>query len=314
MRFVKLFIFIFMTATTLAGNAQNAEQGLRLGEKAPDFTLKDQNGKEVNLYQLLEKGPVVLNWYRGGWCPYCNLELKGLADKAAEINQLGATLLALSPELPDKSMTTIEKNKLPFTVLSDTDNHVARTYDLVFKLDAETANRYESIFGLNQYNGNDKAELPIPATYIIDQKGIIRYAFVNPDYKKRANPEEVVMQLTQLVKASNNNKLVLVWSSDDPMVGERVALMFPHAAQKSKWFSEVTLVIWGPSAKLIASDPALQKKISEMQADGVKVEACIACATAYGVADKLKSLNYHVLPMGEPLANYLKRGYQVITF
>lgn len=314
MRFVKLFILIFMAVTTLAGNAKNVEQGLRLGEKAPDFTLKDQNGKEVNLYQLLKKGPVVLNWYRGGWCPYCNLELKGLADKAAEINQLGATLLALSPELPDKSMTTIEKNNLPFAVLSDTDNRVARTYDLVFKLDTETANLYESKFGLSQYNGNDKAELPIPATYIIDQKGIIRYAFVNPDYRKRANPEEVVMQLTQLVKALSNNKLVLVWSSDDPMVAERVALMFPHAAQKSKWFSEVTLVIWGPSAKLIAGDATLQKKISEMQTDGVKVEACIACATAYGVADKLKSLNYNVLPMGEPLANYLKRGYQVITF
>lgn len=203
MRFIKLFILCIIAATTLAGNAQNAEQGLRIGAKAPDFTLKNQNGKDVNLYQLLKKGPVVLNWYRGGWCPYCNLELKGLADKAEEINQLGATMLALTPELPDKSMSTIEKNKLPFAVLSDTDNHVARTYDLVFKLDTETANRYENSFGLSQYNGNDKAELPIPATYIIDQKGIIRYAFVNPDYKKRANPEEVVMQLTKLVKAPN---------------------------------------------------------------------------------------------------------------
>lgn len=200
MRFVKLFILCVMAVSTLASNAQNVEQGIRLGDQAPDFTLKDQNGKEVNLYQLLKEGPVVLNWYRGGWCPYCNLELKGLADKATEITQLGATLIALSPELPDKSLTTIEKNSLPFAVLSDTDNHVARTYDLVFKLDAETANRYETKFGLSQYNGNDKAELPIPATYIIDQKGIIRYAFVNPDYKKRANPEDVLMQLTQLVK------------------------------------------------------------------------------------------------------------------
>lgn len=199
MRFIKLLILCMMAITTLASNAQNAEQGIRLGDKAPDFTLKDQNGKEVNLYQLLKKGPVVLNWYRGGWCPYCNLELKGLADKAAEINQLGATLIAISPELPDKSLNTVEKNNLPFTVLSDMDNNVARKYDLVFKLDTETANRYESKFGLSQYNGNDKAELPIPATYIIDREGIIRYAYVNPDYKKRANPEDVVMELTQLV-------------------------------------------------------------------------------------------------------------------
>lgn len=314
MKFIKSAILIIMVVSTLAGNAQHKEQGIRLGDKAPDFTLKNQNGKEVNLYQLLEKGPVVLSWYRGGWCPYCNMELKGLADKATEITQLGATLIALSPELPDKSLTTIEKNHLSFMVLSDTDNDVARKYDLVFKLDAETATRYESGFGLSQYNDNDKAELPIPATYIIDKEGIVRYAFVNPDYKKRANPEDILMQLTQLVKASNNNKLVLVWSSDDPMVAERVALMFPHTAQKNKWFSEVILVIWGPSAKLIAEDVTLQKKISGMQADGVKVEACIACASAYGVADQLKTLRYDVLPMGEPLANYLKRGYHVITF
>lgn len=206
MKFVKLFILIFMVVSSLTGNAQNAEQGLRIDNKAPDFTLKDQNGKEVNLYQLLKKGPVVLNWYRGGWCPYCNLELKGLAENAAEINNLGATLIALSPELPDKSLTTIEKNNLPFRVLSDTNNDVARKYDLVFKLDTETADRYESKFGLSQYNGNNNAELPIPATYIIDQKGIIRYAFINPDYKKRANPEDVVTQLTQLVRVSNCNK------------------------------------------------------------------------------------------------------------
>lgn len=206
MKLVKLFILIFMAGSTLAGNAQNAEQGIRLGDKAPDFTLKDQNGKEVNLYQLLKKGPVVISWYRGGWCPYCNLELKGLADKAAEINGLGTTLIAISPELPDKSLSTIEKNHLPFTVLSDTDNMVARKYDLVFKLDTETAERYENKFGLSQYNGNDKAELPIPATYIIDREGMVRYAFVNPDYKKRANPDEVVMQLKQFIGSVNSKK------------------------------------------------------------------------------------------------------------
>lgn len=202
MKFVKLFTLFFMVVSPLAVKAQSVEQGIQLGDKAPDFTLKDQKANEINLYQLLKKGPVVLSWYRGGWCPYCNLELKGLADKTAEINQLGATLIALSPELPDKSLTTIEKNNLPFTVVSDVDNSVARKYDLVYKLDTTTADRYEKGFGLSQYNGNDKAELPIPATYIIDQKGIVRYAFLNPDYKKRANPDEVVMQLTQLIRAS----------------------------------------------------------------------------------------------------------------
>lgn len=314
MKIKKLIISFMMLATALSGIAQDAAQGLRIGAKAPDFTLNDQNGNKVNLYQLLQKGPVVLKWYRGGWCPLCNLELKGFADKVSEINQLGATLVAISPELPDKAITTAEKNQLSFSVVSDNDNEAGRKYDLVYQLDAETTNKYEKGFGLSQYNGNNKAEVPLPATYIIDSKGIIRYAFVNPDYTKRANIDDVMMNLTQLVKTSNNNKLVLVWSSDDPMVAQRVALMFPHAAQKNSWFSETTLVIWGPSAKLIASDTTLQKKLKEMQTDGVKIKACIACANAYGVTEKLKELHYDVLPMGEPLAEYLKRGYQVITF
>lgn len=303
-----------MASTTLLSNAQSKDQGLREGDKAPDFTLKDQTGKEVRLYDALKNGPVVLTWYRGGWCPYCNLAMKGLSDKVNEINELGATLLALTPEIPDKSMTTIEKNELKFSVLSDLDNQVARKYDIVFKLEEKTAKRYEEGFGLSQYNGNTNAELPIPVTYIIDQKGIIRYAYVNPDYKHRANPDEVLVKLTDMVKTSNNQKLVLLWSSDDPMVAERVALMYPHAAQKSKWFSEVTLVIWGPSAKLIAQNTELQEKIKQMQKDGVKVRACIACASQYGVVKELKGLGYEVIPMGVPLTKYLKRGYHVVTF
>lgn len=153
-----------MASTTLLSNAQSKDQGLREGDKAPDFTLKDQTGKEVRLYDALKNGPVVLTWYRGGWCPYCNLAMKGLSDKVNEINELGATLLALTPEIPDKSMTTIEKNELKFSVLSDLDNQVARKYDIVFKLEEKTAKRYEEGFGLSQYNGNTNAELPIPVT------------------------------------------------------------------------------------------------------------------------------------------------------
>lgn len=314
MKFIKTLILIIMSVTPFVSNAQNANQGIRIGQKAPDFTLKDQTGKEISLYQLLKEGPVVMTWYRGGWCPYCNLALKSIADKVSEIKQAGATFLALTPELPDKSMTTAEKNNLPFAVLSDINNEVARKYDLVFKLDPETASRYEEKFGLSKYNGNKNEELPIPATYIIDQKGIVRYAYINPDYKQRANPDDVVMQLNQIVSASNHNKLVVVWSSDDPMVAERVAFMYANAAQNNEWFSEVTLVIWGPSAKLIANSPELQQKIKGMQPSGVKIQACLACANAYGVTDQLKALNYDVLLMGVPLTQYLKRGYKVITF
>lgn len=198
MKITKTIILIVMILTPFLSYAQTSDQGIRIGEKAPDFSLKDQNGKEVSLYKLLKKGPVVMTWYRGGWCPYCNLALKSMVDKVPEIEQAGATFIALSPELPDKSLSTAEKNNLPFSILSDINNEVARKYDLVFKLDPKTANMYEEKFGLSDYNGNKNAELPIPATYIIDQNGIIRYAYVNPDYKLRANPEEIMMHLNRL--------------------------------------------------------------------------------------------------------------------
>lgn len=314
MRTLKLLILLIMTVSSTLAFSQSPNQGLRVGDKAPDFTLKNQSGNNVTLSELLKKGPVVVSWYRGGWCPYCNLALKGLSDRVDQIAKENATLVALTPELPDKSLSTSEKNHLKFSVLSDINNEVARKYDLVFKLDNQTATTYENKFGLSNYNGNTSAELPIPATYIIDRQGIIRYAYVNPDYKQRANPNEIVMKLKELKNQENRNKLAVVWSSDDPMVAERVALMYSHAARQNKWFDEVVLIIWGPSAKLIATDRKLQQKIADMQKDGVIVQACVACANAYGVAEQLRGLKYDVLPMGLPLTDYLKSGYNVITF
>lgn len=115
-------------------------------------------------------------------------------------------------------------------------------------------------------------------------------------------------------KINNENKLVVVWSSDDPMVAKRIALMYPHAALKNKWFDEVTLVIWGPSAKVISENIELQKKLSQMKEDGVEIKACIACSNEYGVTEILTNLGYEVIPMGVPLSEYLKKGYKVLTF
>ncbi|MBK7625618.1 MAG: DsrE family protein [Bacteroidales bacterium] len=111
-----------------------------------------------------------------------------------------------------------------------------------------------------------------------------------------------------------HDKLVVVWSSDDPMVAERVALMYTHAAKTAGWFKEVTLIVWGPSAKLISTDLKLQEKLKAMQKDGVVIEACVACANAYGVAEDLKKLGYDVKGMGKPLTDYLKSGAKVLTF
>jgi len=111
-----------------------------------------------------------------------------------------------------------------------------------------------------------------------------------------------------------SDKLVIVWTSDDPYVAERVALMYTHAAKTAGWFNEVTLIIWGPSAKLTAENLKIQEKLANMQNDGVVIQACIVCADAYGVSDDLKKLNFDVKGMGKPLSDYLKSGAKVLTF
>jgi len=111
-----------------------------------------------------------------------------------------------------------------------------------------------------------------------------------------------------------SDKLVVLWTSDDPYVAERVALMYTHAAKKNNWFSDVTLIVWGPSAKMISENIRIQDKVKEMQKDGVVVEACITCSNAYGVTEDLKKLGYDVKPMGKPLTDYLKSGAKVLTF
>jgi hypothetical protein len=110
------------------------------------------------------------------------------------------------------------------------------------------------------------------------------------------------------------DKLVVVWTSDDPYVAERVAFMYTHNAKKNGWFKEVTLIVWGPSAKLISENIKLQDEVKAMQKDGVVVEACIACSNAYGVTEDLKILGYDVKGMGKPLTEYLKSGAKVLTF
>ncbi len=119
-------------------------------------------------------------------------------------------------------------------------------------------------------------------------------------------------QTTNLEQTSD--KLVIVWSSGDPYVAERVALMYTHAAKTNGWFKEVTLIIWGPSAKLISENIKLQDKVKSMQKDGIVIEACIACSNAYGVTEDLKKLGFEVKGMGKPLTDYLKSGARVLTF
>lgn len=113
---------------------------------------------------------------------------------------------------------------------------------------------------------------------------------------------------------NSRDKLVVLWTSDDPYVAERVALMYTHAAKTNQWFDEVTLIVWGPSAKLVAENLKIQDKLRDMQKDGINIEACIVCAEAYEVADVLVKLGLDVKAMGRPLTDYLKSGAKVLTF
>lgn len=118
----------------------------------------------------------------------------------------------------------------------------------------------------------------------------------------------------EAVPGKSTDKLVVLWTSDDPYVAERVALMYTHAAKTASWFKDVTLIIWGPSAKLISENKKLQEKLDKMKQDGVVIEACIACANSYGVAEDLRKLGYDVKGMGKPLTDYLKSDAKVLTF
>jgi peroxiredoxin len=182
-------------AVVKSGVTLSAKQ---VGDQAPDFELTDALGKKVKLSERLKKGPVILTWYRGGWCPYCNITLSRLQAELPNFKAAGAELIALTPELPDSSMNTTEKNALDFQVLSDVGSKVARDYGVLYTLTDDVADIYNAGFGLDRYNGDNKHELPLAATYVIDRDGVIRYAFLDADYRNRAEPSEILAALRSL--------------------------------------------------------------------------------------------------------------------
>jgi peroxiredoxin len=174
------------------------DKALKVGDRAPDFELTNAVGKKVKLSELTARGPVVLTWYRGGWCPYCNIALRGFHKSLPEIRSAGATLVALSPESPDNTLSTAEKNHLDFEVLSDRGNKVAHAYGVAYKIPKVIAEQFKGRLDLAKHNGDDSAELPLGATYVVDRGGVIRYAFIDADYRKRAEPSTVLAVLRGL--------------------------------------------------------------------------------------------------------------------
>ncbi len=171
-----------------------AARAPKVGEEAPDFTLKDQLGREVSLAGELEHGPVVLLFYRGEWCPYCNAWLRTFGLRAADFSQRGARLVAVSPQTPDNSLTMAEKHGLEFPVLSDEGGEVIGTYGLKYDVTAHELYKAGGA-GLDKFNGEGRWILPAPAVFVIDRGGIVRFVTVNGDYTQRAEPDEALAAL-----------------------------------------------------------------------------------------------------------------------
>ena len=190
---------IMANATEELTKSALVENAPKNGDKLNSFELSDQNGKVVTLQALLANGPLVITFYRGGWCPYCNLELKGYQEILPEIKAAGASLVAITPELPDASLSTSEKNELAFTVLSDVNADYARELGLVFTLPEELKPIYQN-FGidLEQHNGDGQFDLPLAATFVVAQDGTIASSFVDTDYTFRQEPTEVLEVLKAL--------------------------------------------------------------------------------------------------------------------
>lgn len=171
-----------------------------VGDQAPGFRLPDASGVPVSLEQLLADGPVIVVFYRGAWCPYCNLTLAAWQDRLEEVRSLGGQVVAISPQMPDFSLSAKEKSKLAFPVLSDVGNEVADAFGVTTKVTPEILNLWEGRIDLEKHNGDDSAELPLPATYLIDRDGTIRYAHAHEDYRVRAEPAAVIAALEKLKK------------------------------------------------------------------------------------------------------------------
>jgi peroxiredoxin len=176
------------------------EPGLKVGMNAPDFQLSNAFGEKVKLSECLVRGPVVLVFYRGAWCPFCNIELNALQSSLPYFSKYNASLIAVTPQRPDKSKEQLDKSKYTFEILSDLDDSVMKAYNLYFEVPQELhelcKNRFN--FDITDYNGIDRLGLPVPGTFVIDQDGIVRAAYAETDYKKRMEPEDIINALKAL--------------------------------------------------------------------------------------------------------------------
>lgn len=181
----------------LAKNMPNP--GIRVGQKAPNFSLKNAFGKTVTLNEELKKGPVVLVFYRGSWCPYCNLHLHALKKAQPDFDKYGAQIIAVSPQTPDRSAAQIKKDGYPFEVLSDSNSTVMKDYKLYFELSSDLTEVYQKFnLNLEDYNGKDRNVLPVPGGFVIASDGTVTAMQAQTDYKTRMEPTMILSALQKM--------------------------------------------------------------------------------------------------------------------
>jgi peroxiredoxin len=186
----------FAAAADRLDTVDFAARAPQVGDEAPDFALPDQRGEEVYLSALLRRGPVVLIFYRGAWCPYCNLQLRTFQAHLDQILALGAQLVAVSPQTPDRSLSMADRNDLGFLVLSDIGANVIDRYGLKYEVDAQTRALFEAVGNdLGAYNGPGSWVLPAAATFVVGVDGAVLYANVRGNWTERAEPAEVLAVL-----------------------------------------------------------------------------------------------------------------------
>lgn len=188
-------------ATQMIDDLRNdpSASGLELGEVAPDFTLSDATGNEVHLRDRLDQGAVVVVFYRGAWCPHCDLHLRSLQGALDEIRGRGASLVAVSPQAPDASLNLTEKLTLGFDLLSDLDQAVSQRWRLRFELPAELHDTYRAMgMDLDEHNADRSWQIPVPATFVLDGDGVVRARHVDPNYRERMDPADVIVALDEI--------------------------------------------------------------------------------------------------------------------
>ncbi|MGE0566523.1 MAG: peroxiredoxin-like family protein [Bacteroidia bacterium] len=193
MRYIILTLF---ACCFCVGNITAQTDSLKIGDKAPLFSIVDHSGDTISLQEKLKSGKVVLVFYRGAWCPYCNKHMSHLQDSLNLILAKGASLIAITPEINQSIDKTVSKTKATFNIVYDSTYTIMRQYGTAFKVDAATIKRYKLIgLDVEEANGNKDHILPVPATFIIGKDGIILWKHFDTNYKKRSTVKEIVEHL-----------------------------------------------------------------------------------------------------------------------